>query len=192
MFNKWSCLELTKDCWGLLGEIQTETPVWNCSSCKECGKTFASKTKPRIPVEVLLKLKEEKKLQGTCFQSGCSTLTANNWAGCGLENQFSDWHFYHINDKRKDKRTEEMEKEIWKICKFPNTCIIWNTCVLFEIHVYYLKYMCIHMKYTCIIWNTCAYTCEIHVYSCKIHVLPTGGSFSICYHERFLLHFKPF
>ena len=40
-------------------EIKTDNPIWNSSSsCNECGETFASKSKPRIPAEVPLKLKK--------------------------------------------------------------------------------------------------------------------------------------
>ena len=41
-------------------EMQTETPLWNYSSCKECDKTFTSKRKPRIPAEILLKLQKRR------------------------------------------------------------------------------------------------------------------------------------
>ena len=73
-------------------EIKTDNPIWNSSSsCNECGETFDSKRKPKIPAEVPLKLKKkERNLQVTCLQSGCSTHTDHDWTECDLKNQFSD------------------------------------------------------------------------------------------------------
>ena len=46
-------------------EIKTDNPIWNSSSsCNECGETFDSKRKPKIPAEVPLKLKKGEESSG--------------------------------------------------------------------------------------------------------------------------------
>ena len=101
-------------------EIKTDNPIWNSSSsCNECGETFASKSKPRIPAEVPLKLKK-----GGVFRLHVFNLVAQltlimigqnvTWRTSFLIKTFT-------TQEAREETKEEVEKDIWKICKSPNT-----------------------------------------------------------------------